>query len=72
MFSQTDHPKFDYQEFDRKMKESQLQIDVIKKSMQKVNKSGVEKKLAVKISKAKGAIVLNADQHLVNELKNRK
>lgn len=69
---QTENPKFDYQEFDRRMKESEQHIEKIKRHMQKVEKPVIEKRLAAKVQKSKAAFNAITNQYLINELRFRK
>lgn len=54
------------------MRESEQQIDRIKKNMQRIDKTVSEKKFNAKVAKAKAMFNTIINQNLINELRSRK
>ena len=54
------------------MKESEQNVEIIKRNLFKVDRVMAEKKLASKIAKVKTSIATNANQKLIGDLKSRK
>lgn len=72
LLTKAENPTFDYEEFDRKMRESQQHVDKIKKGLGKVDKEAIEKKLQAKITKVKAGLNPASNMHLIHDLKQRK
>ena len=54
------------------MRESEQQVERIKKNMQRIEKTVIEKKYNTKVTKAKAMFNTIINQNLINELRSRK